>query len=323
MHKHIILLILYWGVQTALPAQNIPLFHTTFYFTDAVGHRDSCVVGFDPMATDTADSIFGEKPLKNPFDSVFEVRAAFKDGHWTLNTGNLSKILVNPGEYTPLYPPPFDTCFVGGQAVFLIKAKYLPVQIAWDRNVFRRKPCVSASSLLLNRELFILHPPYFINKPAIACLAIDSTYVFDLASLPANRDFYFWIDYPRSDSVRDTIMGICINFSNSYGSSPVACVDSARIFLPAHQIYSQSATPGVHLYPNPGADYLRVEPLGEQDFEEWVLYSQDGRLVRRSAVDTDRFASTVISVQELPPGIYLLQLRRAAGGWVSSRFVKY
>ncbi|MCB0483604.1 MAG: T9SS type A sorting domain-containing protein [Flavobacteriales bacterium] len=50
-------------------------FSTTLHFWDAMGHRDSVVIGHDSTATDSIDTAFGEVNLfGQPWDSVFEVR---------------------------------------------------------------------------------------------------------------------------------------------------------------------------------------------------------------------------------------------------------
>lgn len=303
-------------------AQNTPLFQAAFYFTDAKGHQDSCTVGFDPEATDTIDVQFGEVAITTPFDSVFEVRAAFMKSLWDLEQNNLSKVLVNPGEYSPLHPPPFNTCFVGGGTVFLIKAKYPPVTVSWDRSVFRQNLCVSASAILLNRKLFLAHPPYFIEQPQMSCLSVDSTYLYDERDFPRDIGFYFGLDYSSTGLSNDTIMGICINFSNSYSSSPVACVDSASIFLATHPVYSSPNTSPVRLWPNPGNGRVQVSASEGVWFDGWALYSRTGQLVGQQDESGSRWSSTTIGIDVLPPGLYLLRLHTPDGQWVCSRFVK-
>ena len=44
-------------------------------FEDAVGNKDTIVVGYDSLATDSIDTAFGEVDIVNqPWDSTFEVR---------------------------------------------------------------------------------------------------------------------------------------------------------------------------------------------------------------------------------------------------------
>ena len=50
-------------------------FSFELYFEDALGNRDTLVLGYDPLATDSIDVAFGEENIiAQPWDSVFEVR---------------------------------------------------------------------------------------------------------------------------------------------------------------------------------------------------------------------------------------------------------
>ncbi len=51
-------------------------FSFELYFEDALGNKDTLVLGYDPLATDSIDVAFGEVNIVNqPWDSVFEARA--------------------------------------------------------------------------------------------------------------------------------------------------------------------------------------------------------------------------------------------------------
>jgi hypothetical protein len=64
-----------------LSAQPVaPMRQTTFYFEDAVGNRDTIVVGADRASNEEYNPQFGELDLPGSFDSVFEVRATHKIG---------------------------------------------------------------------------------------------------------------------------------------------------------------------------------------------------------------------------------------------------
>ncbi len=54
-------------------------FSTTIYFSDNVGNTDSIIVGYDPAATDSVDTAFGEvNIIDEPWDSVFDVRIVYR-----------------------------------------------------------------------------------------------------------------------------------------------------------------------------------------------------------------------------------------------------
>jgi len=73
-------------------AQQTPQFQITLQFEDAIGNKDSIIVGYDETASsDQLNTQFGEVLIDTPFDSVFEVRAMHGDVNQPLET---SKIII-------------------------------------------------------------------------------------------------------------------------------------------------------------------------------------------------------------------------------------
>ncbi len=73
--KQLIVFFFSMFLHLGLIGQNVPYFETTIWVEDAIGNRDSVVVGFDPNATDEVDTTFGEIPNDSAFDSILDVRA--------------------------------------------------------------------------------------------------------------------------------------------------------------------------------------------------------------------------------------------------------
>ena len=60
---------------TSISAFSQPEFSFDLYFEDALGNRDTITIGYDPLATDGIDELFGEENIiSQAWDSVFEVR---------------------------------------------------------------------------------------------------------------------------------------------------------------------------------------------------------------------------------------------------------
>jgi hypothetical protein len=58
-------------------------FSFELYFEDAIGNKDTLLLGYDPLATDSIDVAFGEVNIINqPWSSVFEVRAGDDNDIW-------------------------------------------------------------------------------------------------------------------------------------------------------------------------------------------------------------------------------------------------
>ncbi|MFT4602008.1 MAG: putative acyl esterase [Arenicella sp.] len=78
---------------------------------------------------------------------------------------------------------------------------------------------------------------------------------------------------------------------------------------------SKEAIEWLNIYPNPALRELRID--GNQNFEEYSIIDLQGRLVQ-----TGNATSSIISIEDLQKGQYVLELRSPEGGTVSKTFVK-
>ncbi|WP_201984344.1 T9SS type A sorting domain-containing protein [Hymenobacter rubidus] len=74
----------------------------------------------------------------------------------------------------------------------------------------------------------------------------------------------------------------------------------------------------VELSPNPTQDVLHVLMAGPEGGQELTIYALSGKLLLHQLAE----ASATVSVQQLPAGMYLLQVRTADGQQLTRRFVK-
>lgn len=157
---------------TLAQTQENALFHTTIWFEDAVGNRDSIVVGYDPDATTGIDTEFGEVEITVPFDSIFEVRAMC---HFDFEQ-SMSKVIINRSQFIPAY-----NCHSWARIGIFAWSKYPPVTISWDSAAFLEDRCLRGS-FLSNHILDELAGP--INPqllpPICACMAAKDSQIFDM-----------------------------------------------------------------------------------------------------------------------------------------------
>ena len=58
-------------------SQATPMFEMPIYFADAQGNLDTLVIGYDVNGSiDSLSPILDGPQIQNPFDSIFEIRAA-------------------------------------------------------------------------------------------------------------------------------------------------------------------------------------------------------------------------------------------------------
>ncbi len=102
-------------------------FSFEMYFEDSLGNKDTLIMGYDILATDTIDSIFGEINIVSvPLDSVFGVRITnewYSGGYETFHT---KKQIVSYN----CVSWPYTIVTVD------IKTKNWPVTASWDDTVF-------------------------------------------------------------------------------------------------------------------------------------------------------------------------------------------
>ena len=99
-------------------------FSFSMYFEDAVGNKDTLVLGYDPAATDGLDLQFGEENiLDEPFIKDLDVRAGIRNYTWQIDT-LLTKKYIMPNDCNlERVPQPVD---------IYIYCKHFPLRVSWD-----------------------------------------------------------------------------------------------------------------------------------------------------------------------------------------------
>ena len=110
-------------------------FSFELYFEDALGNRDTLVLGYDPLATDSIDVAFGEENIiAQPWDSVFEVRIGDKrysetNPNWNTENSFLSKKQIVSSYCESIYNTSFPLTLQFYTSNF-------PVKLSWDKSLF-------------------------------------------------------------------------------------------------------------------------------------------------------------------------------------------
>jgi len=139
------LLAVFMACQPFLYSQTVaPMFEMPLYFEDAVGNKDTLIVGYDTAASSQNLNLqFGEELIDFPFDSVFEVRAI----HWDDDDLATSKKII---EWHTINGPDVPCSGSTGPNI-IISAQYPPVTIRYDSTLFGSGSC---------RENAILSPDW-------------------------------------------------------------------------------------------------------------------------------------------------------------------
>lgn len=278
-------------------AQQTAQFETVFYFEDAIGNKDSVIVGYDTLATRDIDPEFGEEEILSPFDSVFEVRA----GHFTWPwREKLSKKIIDRGTLAsgPFAP---EDCYSGQRIFIYIWAKHQPVKVWWDRTIFLQQRCYRASALL-NHWLDELAGPLSPDEipPEYSCLASEDSAYFDMS-----EEYLLATPEIARMSLEKEVEGLglqtiyALRFfpaSTPYDYSPCYWVTPIEGAVVPERIL---------LHPNPASSMAYFSLPEGVKVVYWQLYGVSGALLRE--FKGGRRAE--VNLSGLPTGIYHLLLR--------------
>ena len=283
------------------------MFQTIVYFEDAIGNRDTIVVGYDTLSISDLNPQFGEIDIDTPFDSVFEVRAAhgIRFG-WGEGNYTLSKIIVGHAEEYLNFP----SCYTGEFALFFIYSKYQPITMSWDQSLFDND-CKDGSFFTPDRMQQMIDPWNWLGMPAIryGCAPTDSSYTFYLGDqyrAPLEIPYIAMQQIEGNSGALDSIYGVALGFSADWVFSPCSLVVSAQ--EPSDNAFVNMA----EVFPNPATQQVTVRNKDGLPIPSLFVYDQVGRMVLACPVEENQ-GQTTVDVGTLPPGLYFLVQKWVTG----------
>ncbi|HFA48290.1 MAG TPA: T9SS type A sorting domain-containing protein [Bacteroidetes bacterium] len=256
--------------------QQTAFFETTIYFEDAVGNRDSIIVGNDIDANSDFNPEFGEQNINTPYDSVFEVRA----GHFLDSVTPISskKIIASAETVHPT-----ENCLLlVGPIVFYARAKYQPITVSWNKSHFNNSYC-RVGSLLTSHYLRDISPLFWMEEEGAlelsSCMAEDSAYSTYLADF-FSFSFYRLVEVEGIG--QDTAFGILLSFlpQDVHPSPCTAIVGTDETYLA-----------DVNVYPNPTNGELYFEKEITENYVMWDTYGRQVMSGKENPVDMSGLAS--------------------------------
>lgn len=282
-------------------AQLTPLFQFTMHFEDAVGNKDSLIIGYDPTASSQQiNPQFGEVLLSAPFDSVFEVRAI----HWHDSQKRTSKKIIEEMEMTV-----FDTCALAGHTNIVINARFPPVKISYDSTLF---PTGTCRNVVLSPEWNLFLYEEWWDVCEYYCMGSSSVFVEDFVPPPPlalcwNR---LYIEKEVEGQGLKELPGLFL--AMFYGPGP--CNDPT--FLAAKD--TDGAGFGT-LSPNPVSEQFSIQVPSESDMQVTVR-DVAGRLIVCPFTVSESAAQ--FDVSSLTPGLYFVMLQTGQSRQAVYKFVK-
>lgn len=261
-------------------------FSFEIYFEDALGNKDTLIIGYDENGSQGLDGQFGEEDISDSsWNNVFEVRAS--------NTITESDTWAYPN----IDPPTFqskkqiiqkplcpDACYtISSEPPSLsigLKSSNLPVEISWDNTLFQQDTCLLGSHLGFN--IFGQVPYSGLN------LTFDS---------PINL-FEHHLEAPSYyTEENDTIRILWILFCSDHSVS-------------TDEIDNNKADEDVVIYPNPTNSYFNVDILSNSQKLN-SLEVLDINWNRIIEIKEQEYLK-IIDISHFKSGIYFIKLHFAS-----------
>lgn len=286
-------------------AQETAFFETTIYFEDAIGNRDSVVVGHDENANNNYNPNFGEVDIKASWDSIFEVRAAhYLD--WQHPDGELllSKKIIGSNEGG--IHPNYGCLLINEPIIVFANIENLPLFISWQQETFSNSICRNRSTITPNVTPMVSEYWYEFLEQGVdyGCMAESTSINFNSFHINDGFDF-FLIDEIEDGSV-DTLVALLLNFrfQNAVDSPCSAIVSNKNIDIQENNI---------NIYPNPAYNHVNID---SDSYDNWMIINQDSKLIKKGTNQS-------INVEEFQYGIYYLSLFNKQGRLLQTKkFVK-
>jgi len=296
---------------SALHAQQNAFFYTTIHFEDAMGNKDSVIVGYDPLATSGIDTEFGEVEITAPFDSILEVRAISRFDF----EQRMSKVIIDESEFIPAF-----NCTLGPRIGIFVWAKYQPVTVTWDSTVFLAERC-RRGSFLSNHILDEIAGPIHQNDipDVCVCMAAEDTYAFDLTyeGLLAQYQLAGGLDILHALFIEAAVEGMGVQVIYGLRFNP----EQIDGYTPCYWITVGTESPGGALplvvFPNPASGQVKLAGTESAGFEGFQVFGINGHLMQ-----TLEIKNAGVDLSGLPSGIYLLKAQDRDGKRYVSRVVK-
>ena len=267
---------------------NCQEFSFSMFFEDARNNRDTLIFGYDVSATNSTDVVFNEIDLKGKaFQEDLEVRST--------NEYELANHEIPFLVKTQIQQKKCDEAEIPFISAILIKCKYYPLKIRWDKNLFITN-CTNYSLLTdwnpggwFDAVEGGEQGPFFLKD-------IDS---INLAYV-GNSDFYVNNETYSKDTVR--LLYFTLSSKTNYD----------RILKVKNELINS-----ISIFPNPTNDIIMISSLNKDELESVKIFDLYGKLKLFGKND-------IIDVASLPEGYYIIQIQiKGSSNKLFDKFLKF
>lgn len=222
-------------------------FSFELYFEDAMGNKDTLVLGYDDNATDSIDASFGEVNISSqPWDGIFEVKAMSRNSfhNLTQQEETLSNCFQTKHQIAK------KRCDYNFPISLVLKAENMPIQIYWDSSLFNN-PCLNGSiiynSYTFQCDVITPNDVFMSNDPdSYGTYASNQVFIQDdyfIQSYNGVENLYFlWITFADIDSIQQHLapgcpgwVGIESTYNNKVKIYPNPVIDN-RVLISSDNV---------------------------------------------------------------------------------------
>ena len=252
-------------------------FSFEMYFEDAMGNRDTIVLGYDSTGTDTIDVTLNELNIASiPLDSTFDVRIT---NGWSNNQYNSGSVFHTKKQIVK------NNCGSWFDIISIdVKCSNWPVTASWDNNVFNDS--CNVGSLLTS----ITPGGWFdVGSPSnLGRVYLMTTNQVVFYSNNASNPFY-------------TVNGYINNANDTISTYWTTFGDSSLLTL---SINEKGNPNNIKIYPNPAKNEITIQLDSEEGFDYTVI-NISGQIIS-SGTSINR----KVEVGNFPQGYYIIQIRQ-------------
>lgn len=316
--KGLFFLFLLWFLPLPLLCQiKEPEWKTKIFVEDAIGNKDSVIIGYTFDTNFGLNPEYGESDTPHVLDSVLDVRNVIRKNSWEgdvfLENGfYLSKINIVENTHLRSNTPNGILCFdVLPRFNIAIYAKYQPVKISWEKSAWQHE-CHRGSWITTDALTeTVVHWHQW--KPFdYQCMAGDSNYVIwdfptpNVALLDIVESKWLSI-FPTTDNRHDTMWIVQIATKRiDYFDTPCLLSSSEDFWWS-----------GTKIYPNPSHDFLHIE--SEHVLTAVRILNIEGNKELESNLES---SLKKIDISHLSPGVKIIEMVNTQGQIYRTKFVK-